>query len=77
MGFLNQLTAALDKWVKEVEAEAEDSMASPNFELIWFARIPVPPDRKMVCAALIQQVCSYKEECIESSHVERREASSK
>ena len=37
-------------------------MVSSNFEFGWFARNPVPPDGKMVCAALVQQVCSYEEE---------------
>jgi len=62
LGFLNQLTAALDKWLKVVGAEVEASMTSSNFELRWLTRNPVPPDGKMVCAALVQQVCSYKEE---------------
>jgi len=62
LGFFNQLTAALDKWLKGVGAEAEASVTSSNFELGWLTRNPVPPDGKMVCAALVQQVRSYEEE---------------
>jgi len=67
LGFLNQLTAALDEWLKEVEAEAEASVASSNFELGWLARNPVPPTERWFARLLCNKPAHTKrngKECL-------------